>query len=67
MSRLSRIISPVSGRVMFERGTSGGGFRETVFRLGRWVLALTYDTKRWGGSRQYHICLRREPEANHDQ
>lgn len=53
---------PTSGRVVFERGMSSGGYRETVFRLGRWVLMFTSDTKHWHGSRTYQISLRREPD-----
>lgn len=53
-------LSPVGGRVVFERGMSSGGYHETVFRLSRWVLCFTRDTKHWNGSRSYQISLRRE-------
>lgn len=53
-------LKPVSGRVMFESGMASGGYHETVFRLGRWVLCFTKDTKHWHGSRTYQFSLRRE-------
>lgn len=55
---------PTSGRVLFERGLSSGGYHETIFRLGRWVLNFVHDTKHWHGSRYFSVHLRREAEPD---